>query len=109
MWQLPPASSSNFSLVEVLCVYFTKAFKSFDPQGNATPNSSLGTPNTTNTQAETIQRSQVDILRALSAVLFENGALVRDVSVHIVTQLCAAMQNHYWRTAAILIVIALAS
>ncbi|KAF8937940.1 HEAT repeat-containing protein 6 [Haplosporangium gracile] len=29
-------------------------------------------------QADIIQRSQVDILRALSAVLFENGALIKD-------------------------------
>lgn len=95
MWQLPPASSSHFSLVEVLCVYFTKAFRSFDPQGNTALNPTLGTTNTASTQAETTQRRQVDILRALSAVLFENGAMVRDVSVHITAHLCAAMQNHY--------------
>ncbi|KAF9123815.1 HEAT repeat-containing protein 6 [Mortierella sp. GBA39] len=91
--KLPPASSSNFSLVEAICVYFTKAFKSFDPQHKATPNSTLGTPNTTSTQAETIQRSQVDILRALSAVLFENGAMVNDAFSDLIDILLGACSS----------------
>ncbi|KAF9275156.1 HEAT repeat-containing protein 6 [Linnemannia elongata] len=91
--KLPPASSSNFSLIEALCVYFTKAFKSFDPQGSATSNSTLGTPNTTSTQAETIQRSQVDILRALSAVLFENGAMTKDAFSDLIDILLGACSS----------------
>ncbi|KAF9537656.1 HEAT repeat-containing protein 6 [Mortierella hygrophila] len=91
--KLPPASSSNFSLVEAICVYFTKAFKSFDPQRNAIPNSTLGTPNTTSTQTETIQRSQVDILRALSAVLFENGAMVNDAFSDLIDILLGACSS----------------
>ncbi|KAG0300777.1 HEAT repeat-containing protein 6 [Linnemannia gamsii] len=82
--KLPPASSSSFNLVEALCVYFTKVFNSFDPQGYNTHNSTQGTSCATSPQAETIQRNQVDILRALSAVLFENGALVKDAFADLI-------------------------
>ncbi|KAG9065720.1 HEAT repeat-containing protein 6 [Linnemannia hyalina] len=77
----------------VFALFNNELVKSFDPQPKATPNSNLGIPNTTSTQAETIQRSQVDILRALSAVLFENGAMVNDAFPDLIDILLGACSS----------------
>ncbi|KAG0371907.1 HEAT repeat-containing protein 6 [Mortierella sp. AD032] len=60
-----------------------KAFKSFAPQNNIA-DTALSISNTTITQGDAIQREQVDILRALSVVLFENGVLVKDAFTDLI-------------------------
>ncbi|KAF9119508.1 HEAT repeat-containing protein 6 [Mortierella sp. 14UC] len=51
---------------------------------NNIPDAALGAPNTSIPQGERPQREQVDILRALSVVLFENGALVKDAFADLI-------------------------
>ncbi|KAF9899990.1 HEAT repeat-containing protein 6 [Linnemannia zychae] len=90
--KVPTSSSSSDNLVEALSIYFTKAFKSFAPQKNIS-DVGLSAPNSSIPPGETPHREQVDILRALSVVLFENGALIKGAFadlVDILLRTCAS-------------------
>ncbi|KAF9920831.1 HEAT repeat-containing protein 6 [Linnemannia zychae] len=86
-------TSSNHNLVGMLCGYLIKAFRYSSFQEDKTSNTSNSTLNANTMQAEANQRGQVDILRALSAVLIENGMLAKDVFPDLIEILFGICSN----------------
>lgn len=69
--------------MDTLCQFFISAFKEDGRSLGGTETAS----SSDNTSIEAVDHLRVDILRALSAVLFENGSQVKDVSVFILGKL----------------------
>ncbi|KAF9347375.1 HEAT repeat-containing protein 6 [Mortierella sp. AD094] len=74
--KVPANSAPSGNLVESLCRFFITAYNTEELQGSRTVETFPSTVGTNSTSVEA-ERKKVDILRALSAVLFENGSSVK--------------------------------
>ncbi|KAF8969068.1 HEAT repeat-containing protein 6 [Entomortierella lignicola] len=92
-----PANSSPYgNLIENLCRFFINAYDNNELQGNKdleASSFSSSTHYTNNTSVDAIERKKVDILRALSALLFENGASVKDILEELFQIISVAGKN----------------
>ncbi|KAF9946602.1 HEAT repeat-containing protein 6 [Mortierella alpina] len=70
--KVQPLVPSQRESVDTLCAYFLSSFKGCHPQENA------GSESTHSNAVDTRERRQIDILRALGTVLFENGPYVKE-------------------------------
>lgn len=66
--------------MDILCRFFISSFRQ-DGSRSLESTETSGNGDTNNASMETGEHLNVDILRALSAVLFENGTLVKEVCI----------------------------
>ncbi|KAG0356989.1 hypothetical protein BGZ54_000506 [Gamsiella multidivaricata] len=74
---LPP-EGSNRHIIDILCGFFLAALRYEELQECKDKETKKSNVNINNLLTETFERARIDILRALSAVLFEKGAYVKD-------------------------------
>ncbi|KAG0051577.1 HEAT repeat-containing protein 6 [Gryganskiella cystojenkinii] len=78
--KIPQSSSTYRHVIEDLCTYFLVAFNHLETlrTESISEETSTSTPSTNISLTESRSREQIDILRALSATLFENGASAKE-------------------------------
>ncbi|KAF9958771.1 HEAT repeat-containing protein 6 [Mortierella alpina] len=74
---VPPQRES----IDALCAFFLAAFKGCHPQKD------LGSESAQSSAIDAVERRQVDILRALGTILFENGSYVKET----LSELCGVI------------------
>ncbi|KAI8596818.1 armadillo-type protein [Dissophora ornata] len=89
----PAPNPSHWGIIEELCAFFTAAYKLDGLKGKQNSDNTPNNANLSSSAAESTERRKVDILRALSAVLFENGIHVKGSQQDLLQIIVTASDN----------------
>ncbi|KAG0006063.1 HEAT repeat-containing protein 6 [Modicella reniformis] len=90
-------SPSNRLIVDTLCRFFVSALKQDGAWGVGGTEANSSNSSASNASTEPAERMKIDVLRALSTVLFENGSQVKDSLqdlFQVVVTICGKVKRH---------------